>query len=63
MQVYPRLRALRRYWIIMVALLIFGYVLIAGSPGWAVTASHASNKTVPPPKSMLYLPWILLESH
>ena len=52
------IHGLRRYWVIIAALLIFGSVLIAGSPAWAATVGNAPNQTVPV-KSHLYLPWIL----
>jgi len=62
-QLSTLLSTLRRYWIVIVALLIFGSVLIAGSPAWAAPVANPASETVPPGKSGMYLPWITLNSH
>jgi hypothetical protein len=61
-QLSALIRTLRRYWIVLVALTIVGYALIAGAPAWAAPVSAPSQQTVPT-KSHMYLPWILLDSH
>jgi hypothetical protein len=58
------LQQMRRYWLVLVAILFFVFAMTTNAPAWAASVPGSANQTVPPggtvPPVDNYFPFIKL---